>query len=160
MKQLLLIFAFIAVSVTSFGQQLQPVDLPNAVFYKANGSKLSTMEFPKNKKSLLIFFDATCPHCQRVVANLSKQSSKLNKVNLYLISLDEFRSINYFMNNFGKPLLAMKNVTLLRDGNYAFIPTFHPRQYPSLYLYGTNRKLILFSSNEEDVAKFLSLIQA
>jgi thioredoxin-related protein len=159
MKKLLLVFAFIAASLSSFAQA-QPVDLPSAVFYRANGSKLSTMEFPKNKKSLIIFFDATCPHCQRVVANLSKQSSKLSKVNLYLISQDEFRSINYFMNNFGKPLQTMKNVTVLRDGYFVFIPVFHPRQYPSLYLYGTDRKLILFSSDENDVQKFLSLINA
>ncbi|MDB5022214.1 MAG: hypothetical protein JWQ28_3341 [Pedobacter sp.] len=159
MKQLLIAFAFIATSFASFAQ-VQPVNLPNAVFYRANGSKLSTMEFPKTKKSLIIFFDATCPHCQRVVANLSKQSSKLSKVNLYLISQDEFRSINYFMTNFGKPLLTMKNVTVLRDGYFVFIPVFHPKQYPSLYLYGTDRKLIFFSSDENDVAKFLSLMKA
>jgi len=157
MKQLLLAIAFFSLSISSFAQ-VQPVNLPNAVFYKENGTKLSTLEFPKTKKSLIIFFDATCPHCQRVVANLSKQSSKLAKANLYLISQDEFRSINYFMSNFGKPLMKMKNVTVLRDQNLAFIPTFHPKQYPSLYLYGTDRKLILFSSDENDVSKFLSLI--
>jgi peroxiredoxin len=159
MKQLLLIFTLFAASLSTHAQT-QPADLPNAVFYKENGSKLSTMEFPKNKKSFIIFFDATCPHCQRVVANLSKQSSKLSKVNLYLISQDEFRSINYFMNNFGKPLQKMKNVTVLRDGYFTFIPLFHPRQYPSLYLYGTDRKLVFFSSDENDVNRFLTLVQS
>jgi hypothetical protein len=157
MKQLLIALSFFAASLSTYAQT-QPADLPSAVFYKADGSKVSTMEFPKNKKSFILFFDATCPHCQRVVANLSKQSSKLAKVNLYLISQDEFRSINYFMNNFGKPLQKMKNVMVLRDGYFTFIPLFHPRQYPSLYLYGTDRKLIFFSSDENDVSKFLSLM--
>lgn len=157
MKQLLLVLAFFSLSFSSFAQG-QPTILPSAVFYKENGAKMSTAEFPKTKKSLIIFFDATCPHCQRVVANLSKQSSKLSKANLYLISQDEFRSINYFMNNFGKPLMKMKNVTVLRDQYLMFIPAFLPKQYPSLYLYGTDRRLILFSSDEHDVSKFLSLI--
>jgi peroxiredoxin len=139
--------------------QNQPTVLPNVAFYKKNGSTLSTTQFPKNKKSLIIFYDATCPHCQRVVAHLSKESKKLSQANVYLISQDEFRSIDYFMSNFGKPLLTMKNVTVLKDSDMAFVPLFHPRQYPSMYLYAPDRKLIFYSSDERDVAKFLSLMK-
>lgn len=105
-----------------------------------------------------MFFDATCEHCQQVALQLSKQTAQLQKVNIYLVSMDEFRSIDYFMNNFAKPLLAMKNVTILQDKFQAFIPTFKPDKYPSMYLYGTNKKLIKFSSNDKEVPKFLALM--
>jgi thioredoxin-related protein len=159
MKYLILVLAIFTSAFTATAQN-QPAVLPNVAFYKANGSTFSTTQFPKNKKSLIIFFDATCPHCQRVVANLAKENKKLSQANLYLVSQDEFRSINYFMNNFGKPLLTMKNVTVLKDSDMAFVPLFHPRQYPSLYLYGPDRRLIYYSSDERDVTKFLSLIKS
>jgi hypothetical protein len=62
------------------------------------------------------------------------------------------------MTNFAKPLAAMKNVTILQDKYQAFIPTFKPDKYPSMYLYGTNKKLIKFSSNDKEVPKFLALM--
>ncbi len=158
MKQLILMLALFTCTFAATAQN-QPAVLPNVAFYKSNGSAFSTTQFPKNKKSLIIFFDATCSHCQRVVANLSKESKKLSPANVFLVSQDEFRSIDYFMNNFGKPLLTMKNVTVLKDSDMAFVPLFHPRQYPSLYLYGPDRKLIFYSSDERDVTKFLSLIK-
>lgn len=106
-----------------------------------------------------MFYDATCEHCQRVAANLSKRSKELGGINIYMITQDEKQSIDYFMSNYAKPLLTMKNVTLLRDKDMVFIPLFHPQQYPSLYLYGKDKRLIYFSSNEKDVSKFFNLFK-
>lgn len=158
MKQL-----FIAILCCLFADQvnaqLQPQTLPSAVFYKKDGKAFSTAQIPTTKKAFIMFFDATCDHCQQVATQLSKQSGKLANANIYLVSMDEFRSIDYFMTNFGKPLLAMKNVTLLQDKHQAFIPTFKPDKYPSMYLYGTNKRLLKFSSNDKEVPKFLELMK-
>lgn len=105
-----------------------------------------------------MFFDATCDHCQQVAKQLSRQTSKLQNVNIYLVSMDEFRSIDYFMSNFAKPLQAMKNVTVLQDKHQVFINLFKPDKYPSMFLYGTNKRLIKFSSNDKEVPKFLALM--
>jgi peroxiredoxin len=138
--------------------QLQPQVLPSAVFYKKDGKTFSTAQIPTNKKAFIMFFDATCDHCQQVAKQLSKQTGKLANANIYLVSMDEFRSIDYFTSNFAKPLLSMKNVTLLQDKHSAFIPTFKPDKYPSMFLYGTNRRLLKFSSNDKEVPKFLEMI--
>ncbi len=157
MKQLL--SAFICCLIfTQAKAQLQPQTLPGAVFYKKDGSAFSTMQIPTAKKAFIMFFDATCGHCQQVAAQLSKKTDKLAKLNVYLVSMDEFRSIDYFMTNFAKPLLGMKNVTLLQDKQQAFITTFKPDKYPSMYLYGTNKRLMKFSSNDKELPKFLELM--
>lgn len=157
-----LFFALIAITFTLTATAQKPIpgtDMPNAVFYKADGQSFSTASIPKGIPSLIMLFDATCEHCQKVATNISKRSKELAKVNVYLVSQDEFRSINYFMDNFGKPLKIMKNVNILQDRDHVFIPLFHPKQYPSLYLYGKDKKLEFYSSDERDVAKFFTRIK-
>lgn len=160
MRKLLLALFITACAITVHAQQPIPgTDMPKALFYNTNGASFSTDLIPKGTKSMIILFDATCDHCQKVAANLSKRSAELKNVNLYLVTQDEIRSINYFMDNFGKSLKTMKNVMVLQDRDHIFIPLFHPKQYPSLYLYGKDKKLEFYSSDERDVPRFLSRIK-
>ncbi len=147
-------------SLNVTAQSLNPgADLPKAQFYKVDGSKFYTDQIPKGAKSLIMLFDATCDHCQRAASILSKRNKELAGVNLYLVTQDETRSIDYFMNNFAKPLKQMKNVTILQDRDHVFIPLFRPKQYPALYLFGKDKKLIFYSSNEKDVPGFFDRIK-
>ncbi|ACU04660.1 MULTISPECIES: peroxiredoxin family protein [Pedobacter] len=160
MKKLFLALLLSVLSTITFAQNpIVGTDMPKAVFYKADGKTFNTDQITKGSKSLLMLFDATCEHCQKVVSNISKRSTELKNVNLYLISQDEYRSINYFMDNFGKPLKTMKNVSVLQDKDHVFIPLFHPKQYPALYLYGKDKKLEFYSSDERDVPRFFSRIK-
>lgn len=157
MKQLFIAF-ICCLFVNQASAQLQSQVLPNAVFYKKDGKTFSTAQIPTTKKAFIMFFDATCDHCQQVARQLSKQSGRLANSNIYLVSMDEFRSIDYFMTNFAKPLMTMKNVTVLQDKHSIFIPTFKPDKYPSMYLYNTSKRLLKFSSNDKEVPKFLELM--
>jgi peroxiredoxin len=160
MKQIFFSFLITAFSLSAFSQGLPAGSvIPKATFYKADGTSFTTDQIPKGKKSLIMFFDATCGHCQTVATNLSKSTKELSGTNLYLVSQDVFRSINYFMDTYAKPLKSMKTVTNLQDKDYVFIPLFHPKQYPSLYLFGADKKLILFTGNEKDVPKLLKLVK-
>lgn len=160
MKKLILSAIFCIFSTIAYTQGLTTgSDLPAAVFYKSDGKAYPTSQIAKGKKSLIMFFDATCEHCQRTAANMSKRTKELAKINLYMITQDEQRSIDYFFTNFGKPLKAMKNLTVLQDKDHVFIPVFHPKQYPSLYLYNASKKLTFYSSNEKDLPKFFDLIK-
>ena len=103
--------------------------MPNAIFYNRDNTPFSTYSVPKGKKSLIIFFDATCDHCQKVVAQMSKRTKELKNVNVYLISQDEYRSIDYFMTNFGKPFLQEKNV--VQD---AYVFTCFPPNNTTIYI--------------------------
>lgn len=161
MKRFFLAFILAVCSLTVAAQSPTPgTDMPRAIFYKSDGSNFYTDRIPKGSKSLLMLFDATCEHCQKVASNLSKRSKELAGANLYLISQDELRSINYFMDNFAKPLQHMKNVTVLQDRDHVFIPMFHPKQYPALYLYGEDKKLDFYSSSERDLPRFINRIKS
>lgn len=160
MKKILFSLILCAFSSLAFSQALLPGSaLPAAVFYKTDGNAYSTNQIPKGKKALLMFFDATCEHCQRTAANMSKRTKELAGVNIFMITQDEQRSIDYFFTKYGKPLQALKNVTILQDKDRVFIPLFHPKQYPSLYLYDTTKKLTFYSSNEKDLQKFFDLMK-
>jgi thioredoxin-related protein len=152
---------FLAVIYTcSYAQALAPgTDIPKGVFYKTDGKVFSTEQVPAGKKSLLMFFDATCEHCQRVAAGLSKRTAELGNLNIYLISMDEKVSMDYYITNFAKPLVALKNVTVLQDRDRVFIPLFHPTQYPSLYLFSAQRKLVYFTSKEKEVPNMYPLFK-
>lgn len=157
MRKLFLALIIATFTLSTYAQKPTPgTDMPKALFYKADGSSFSTEMIPKGTKSLIMLFDATCDHCQKVASNISKRSKELENINFYMVSQDEYRSINYFMDNFGKPLKTMKNVTTLQDRDHVFIPLFHPKQYPSLYLYGQDKKLEFYSSDERDVPKFFA----
>ncbi len=161
MKRFLVALLIFGSSALSFAQGLAPgTEVPKAVFYRTNGSSYSTDQIAKGKKTLMMFFDATCGHCQKVAATISKRNKEFANVNLLLVTQDEQRSIDYFMGNYGKPLLSLKNVTIVQDKDMVFIPLFKPKQYPALYLFGADRRLIYFSSEDKDLPKFFTLIKS
>ncbi|MCD0489215.1 redoxin domain-containing protein [Pedobacter sp. MC2016-14] len=157
MKVLLLSFLLLSASFSVFAQN--PGDtMPAVAFYNRDASPFLTNNIPKGKESLVIFFDATCEHCQRVVAALDKRAKDLEKINIYLVSQDEYRSIDYFTGNFAKQLTTQKNVKVLQDRDHVFIMAFHPKEYPGIYLYSPEKILRFYSSNEKQVAKLLKMI--
>ena len=160
MKQLFFSLFLSLFAVSAYSQTLLPgSDMPKAVFYKTDGKTYGTDQIAKGKKTLIMFFDATCEHCQRVTAGMSKRVKELNDINLIMVTQDEQRSIDYFMRNYGKPLLTLKNLTILQDKDHIFIPLFYPKLYPALYLYGPDKKLIFWSSSEKEAPKFFNLIK-
>ncbi|WP_285008385.1 hypothetical protein [Pedobacter faecalis] len=160
MKRSCVLSLFLLFALPGFAQQLQPGSaMPRGVFYTLDDKAFSTDQIPKTKKSLIMLFDATCEHCQKIGASLSKRNTELADINIYMVTLDEPRSIDYYFGKFAKPLRAMKNVTILRDKDMVFIPLFRPKQYPALYLYGRDKTLTFYSTNEKDVPKFFTLIK-
>jgi len=157
-----LIFACLTLISLSFGAAAQDLGLtvPTAIFYNRDNSQFSTYTIPTGKKAFVFFFDATCGHCQKVVSEFNKRYKELANVNIYLISQDEYRSIDYFTNTFAKQLAVQKNVKVLQDRDHVFIMSFHPKQYPAMFLYGADKKLKFTSSNEKDVAKIFQLIKS
>lgn len=133
--------------------------MPGFKFYTDNNAGFTKADIPSGRQSLIVFFDGTCGHCQTTMTQLSKRSKELAQVNIYLISLDEFRTINYFVDRYGKPFLGMKNVKLLQDKDRIFIPLFKPLKYPSIYLYSADKRLKIYSSDEHDIPKIMSLLK-
>ncbi len=157
MKLLLTCFTALLLSLSA-AAQTPGEPMPNVILYNRDATPFPTYNIPTGKQALVIFFDATCEHCQRVVTEINKRSKELEKVNIYLVSQDEYRSIDYFMTNFAKQMSVQKNVKVVQDRDHVFIMAFHPKQYPGIYLYTPDKKLKFYSSNEKEVPKFFKLI--
>lgn len=134
--------------------------MPSFKFYTSANAGFTRTQIPANKQTFIMFFDGTCGHCQKVMTALAKRNKELAGVNVYLVSLDEFRTINYFMENYGKSLIGMKNVTLLQDKDRIFIPLFKPTKYPAMFLYSADKRLKIYSSEETDVVKIFSMLKS
>jgi peroxiredoxin len=134
--------------------------MPAFKFYTSKNTGFTKAQIPAGKSSLIVFFDGTCPHCQKVMGQLAKRNKELQNVNVYLVSLDEFRTINYFMDHYGKALTTMKNVTLLQDRDHVFIPLFKPTKYPAMFVYGADQRLRIYSSEEQDIPKIFSMLKS
>jgi peroxiredoxin len=149
------VFVITAICIAGYSQSKT---IPVFEFSKLNGTgKFTDRNIPSGKKSLFIFFDVTCPHCQTALETFNKNVEQLKNVSVYLVTLDvQDRAIN-FLSKVAKDLYQRKNVTILFDQHNQFISRFEPVQYPSMLLYSVNKKLELYSHEPQDVSKFLLL---
>lgn len=154
-RNLLLILLLV---VTFRVEAQQPTLLPQFTFYKLDGKSFSNNDIKQGKKNLFILFDCTCEHCQRESKNLNTNYAKFKDVNIYMITMDEAYIIPQFFNSYAKGLNAKPNVMVLQDKKRMFIPTFLPKQYPSMYLYSSTGKLLMYQSGDGGVKKLMTVI--
>jgi len=158
MKAQLLCFLLIFIFFKAASQSPAQV-IPDFKFYKAHGTVFNKSQINPGKKSVIVFFDATCSHCQKTMLELSKKYAELEKLNIYLVSLDQHITMNYFMSQYGKNLVGRKNVLMLEDRDHVFIPLFKPVKYPSLFVYSPQNKLTFYTSGDEKLAQFFAALK-
>jgi peroxiredoxin len=153
-------FGFLLVFfVTTASAQMPAGTIPVFRFYKADGKTFTTTQITPDHKSLFVFFDATCKHCQKTMLELSKKYEEIKKLNIYLVSLDQHITMNDFMSKYGKNLIGKKNVLLLEDRDHVFIPLFKPTKYPSLFLYSPKNTLVFNTSGDSELPKLFEAIR-
>lgn len=152
------VFLFVLfLNVPLFGQE-PPTKLPDFEFMKYDSSTFSQKQLNPKKQTLIIFFDATCGHCQEAMKKVNTRYDELKQLNLLLISMDVEKSVKMFLTAYGPKMLNNDKVTVLMDSKYEFVPLFHPKQYPSLYLYGKNKELLMYANNDEKINDLFNLI--
>lgn len=144
---------FLLMSSNTFSQKPAEI-IPAFSFLKLDNSRFTDQQLEKGKKSLIVFFDAECDHCQHAVEYINKNYDDFKKAAVYLVTQDEPVRIGWFMNKYGFNLNNKKNVTVLQDSQKEFIRKFTPRKYPSIFLYSEQRKLIMYDDNEQNLFKF------
>ena len=133
--------------------------IPSFNFYTLSNASFVNSNLPANKKIFFVFFDTGCEHCQRSVARFNQHSSELRNAAVYFITLDPKGKIDPFMSKYGSNLSKEKNITILQDRQFQFIPKFQPKKYPSMFLYSAKQQLILYSDDEASVDKFIGMIK-
>lgn len=75
---------------------------PEIVLSSSNGNQRSLrQEIAQNKtRTALVFFSATCPHCERLLVDLTNRwQNEQNKFNVFLVTADEPEVVNLFLLN-------------------------------------------------------------
>ena len=132
--------------------------LPEFKLFRLDDRAFSNKDLTPGKMTFLVFFDPDCEHCQHAIKIIGQQYKSFKKPAIYLISNFSPNKINLFMNTYGLPLKAQKNVTILQDKLNLFISTFKPRKYPSMFLYSSQNKLIDYEDDPAMIDKFIKAI--
>ena len=153
-KTLLLLLFF---SAKTFAQ-LPAQTVPAFNFYMLDKTAFANKNLASGKMLFFLFFDPTCDHCQHAMTNLNTHYNDYKKAAVYLICLDSKETINTFISKYAPDLKGKKNITLLQDTKNEFITKFHPRKYPSMFLYDSNKKLLDYEDNPESMFRFSKYI--
>jgi cytochrome oxidase Cu insertion factor (SCO1/SenC/PrrC family) len=132
--------------------------IPEFTFYKSDKSPFTNTNLESGKMLFFVFFDVTCEHCQHAIQYINKHAGKFKNVAVYLITLDEWDKVKSFLDKYGPQLEDKTNITMLRDTRNEFIIKFGPVKYPSLFLFSTQRKLILYDDDEKSLESFMKKI--
>ena len=156
-------FAAILFSLFIMGSataQIPAATIPDFTFYKFNKTAFTNKEIATGKLLFFVFFDTECEHCQHGIQYLNQHQKELANAAVYLISLDNREKVTAFLNKYGSNLTGKKNIQLLQDVNNQFILRFKPRKYPSLFLYSSQKKLLMYDDDEKKLPDFLTKIKS
>ena len=140
--------------------QAQAETIPEFNFFELNENSFTNKNLASGKMLFFVYFDATCDHCQHAISYISQHIEEFSKAAVYLVTLDSKEKITQFMSKYGPNLKNKKNVTILQDRKYEFLPKFKPVKYPSLFLYSAQKKLLLYDDNEQNLSRFTKQINA
>ncbi len=137
----------------------QPVEIPAFTFFKLGDNSLFTQQDLSSKgKIVLIFFDPGCGHCQEEVEAIGDNVDKFKDASFYFITMQDKPLIQEFVDKYGKKLKGRSNVTFLHDGKYEFITKFNPSEYPSLYVYSANKRLLKYLHGPKNVNTIVAVV--
>ena len=157
MRRVVLFVCAILLCAVMATAQKPATTIPSFIFVKEDQTGFTKDNLPKGRSIFFIFFDPGCDHCQRSVAQLDQQYKKLSVPAIYFVTLDKPAGAKNFMQRFAKNLSQQKNVQVLYDVRYQFIPKFKPVKYPSMFLYNKQGKLVKYSDEEKEVGKMVEL---
>jgi peroxiredoxin len=123
-----------------------------------NGKPFQRKDLAANKRTLFLFLDAECSHCQDALTQYNMHYKELGSLAVYLVSMNKKESVVPFLTKFGHDISQMKNVTVLLDTKYEFVTKFKPTQYPGMFLYSSSQRLELYSHENKDIPVVLSKI--
>lgn len=154
------LFSFLLLLSVGFANS-QVRSLPEFRFFRMdNGAEVTHRNVTPGKKTLFVFFDTECPHCRVAITEYNHNQAKLNDINVFLITRDQKAVVNAFLKEVGSKLITKKNVTVLADNQNQFIGKFLPKKFPSMFLFGVNRQLMIYTDEEKDIPVILEKIKS
>ena len=123
-------FLVLLLIATGLAAQTPATSIPPFTFFKLDNTVFTNSNLAVGKKIFFVFFDAGCEHCQRTTAKFNQQCSSLRNAAVYFVTLDTKEKIDRFMDKYGSNIRKEKNIVILQDRQFQFIPKFQPKKYP------------------------------
>lgn len=115
--------------------------LPHACFEQLTGGTVYLDEFDSRKPTVIIYFNPECEHCQYEASEIGKQAEQFAKANMILITPDDsVKRVEAFAAKYH--LWEVDNLVVLFDRNHQFLKSFGTAVFPSIFIYGTDKKLV------------------
>ena len=122
-----------------------PYDLPDFTFYGLDDDKaLTKKQLPLSDKIVLIFFDPSCRYCQEEAVIIGKNLALFKNTSFYFVSMQDKHLLKVFRDTHGKQLKGKQNVHFLHDTRFEFMGKFNPLEYPSMFVYSKEKKLLQY----------------
>ena len=134
--------------------------MPDFNFLTTNGENFKKTDLKKGHKTLIVFFDATCSHCQKAGTFFNSHLEDLKPYNVLFITMDEDKAIQLFMKDYAPLIPNDKNVKILRDTARYFVPNFLPKRFPAIYVYDKTHELELYTNDEKKLDEVLEKLKS
>jgi cytochrome oxidase Cu insertion factor (SCO1/SenC/PrrC family) len=138
-------------------QKSKPVpvnELPAVILYEQSGKQFLANSL--GGKTVLIFFGATCDHCQREATDIQRNQKGFEHYTLYFVSLDPFPLINQFATDYH--LDRQSNIHFVRADGTSVFKELGNIQTPTILIYSESRQLVRRFDGETKVEEILKLL--
>lgn len=146
MKKILLLLAFIAITVHAGAQTPAPID-PNIPPYHilTTDSTYSTpAKLKKNTRVMIIYFSPDCSHCQHLISELKPKMKELGNTQIVMITWSvnfDIKAIKKFYHDYG--LAAYPNITIGTEGyTYVVQKYYQVTTTPFIAIYNNSGKMV------------------
>ena len=129
-------------------------DLPAIILIDQDGKQFSARTLPGNM--ILIFFGASCDHCQREAQQIHENLKEFERYTLYFVSMDPFPVLLQFARTYG--INDQPNIHFARADGASVFKSLGYMQTPTILIYDHNRKLVKRFDGETKVQEILKLL--
>lgn len=114
--------------------------LQHCSFESLEGKEIYADEFDPKKPTVIIYFNPGCEHCQYEASEIGLHPEQFEKANMILITTDDsIKRVEDFAEQYH--LWRVDNLVVLIDKDQRFRSYFGIAIFPSVFIYGPDRKL-------------------
>jgi peroxiredoxin len=131
--------------------------LQHCCFESLSGGQICVDEFDPRKPTVIIYFHPECEHCQYEASEIGMQAEQFEKANMILITPDDStKRVETFAVKYN--LWEVDNLTILIDRNNQFKNHFGTSVFPSVFIYGLDKKLLKMYKGETKIEAIINII--
>ncbi|MCX6219805.1 MAG: redoxin domain-containing protein [Bacteroidia bacterium] len=131
--------------------------LQHCCFESLHGGQTCLDGFNPNQPTVIIYFSPECEHCQYEATEIGRQPERFAKANMILITPDDSaKRIEAFADKY--KLWQVDNMVILYDRKSQFRKYFGTSVFPSVFIYGTDKRLLKQFIGEVKMETVLKII--